>query len=72
MEQTPIIPQLKFQLGALPIKIQSIKHFIEEHLNGSKGPHSHNYYEMIWVTGGKGTLLADMQEYTIERNIYFV
>ena len=30
MKQTPIIPLLKFQHGTLPLKIQTIKNFIEE------------------------------------------
>ena len=71
MKQTPIIPMLKFQQGTLPLKIQTITNFLEKQDDASKGPHTHNYYEMIWVTSGKGTLEADMQKYIIERNTIF-
>ena len=60
MKQSPIIPLLKFQSGALPFKVQTIKDFTIEQDEINEGPHSHNYYEMIWLIKGQGTLHADM------------
>jgi AraC-like DNA-binding protein len=71
MKQAPIIPLLKFQSGALPFKVQTIKNFTEEQDDINEVPHSHNYYEMIWLIKGQGTLYVDMQEYPIESNTIF-
>jgi AraC-like DNA-binding protein/quercetin dioxygenase-like cupin family protein len=71
MKQAPIIPLLKFQSGALPFKVQTIKDFTIEQDELNDGPHIHNYYEMIWLMRGQSTLQADMQEYTIENNTIF-
>jgi len=71
MKEAPIIPLLKFKNEALPIKVQTIKNFIEEQDDINEGPHSHNYYEMIWLIKGQGTLHVDMQEYKIENNTVF-
>jgi AraC family transcriptional activator of pobA len=71
MKQAPIIPLLKFINEALPFKVQTIKNFTEEQDDINEGPHSHNYYEMIWLIKGISTLYADMQEYTIESNTIF-
>jgi len=71
MKQAPIIPLLKFQSGALPFKVQTIKDFTEQQDEINEGPHSHNYYEMIWLIKGQGALHVDMQEYTIKSNTVF-
>ena len=71
MKQASIIPLLKFQSGALPFNVQTIKNFAEEQDDINKAPHSHNYYEMIWLIKGHGTLYADMQEYMIDSNSIF-
>src|SRR4030095_15076381 len=71
MKQAPIIPLLKFKNEALPFKVQTIKNFTEEQDDINEGPHSHNYYEMIWLIKGSSTLYADMQEYTIASNTIF-
>jgi AraC-like DNA-binding protein len=71
MKQTKIIPLVKFRSGALPFKVQTIKDFREEQDDLSEAPHSHDYYEMIWVIKGQGVLYADMREYTIEDNTLF-
>src|SRR6476619_3474890 len=71
MKEAPIIPLLKFRSGALPFKVQTIKNFTEEQDEINEGPHSHNYYEMIWLIKGQGTLYVDMQEYSIESNTIF-
>jgi AraC family transcriptional regulator, transcriptional activator of pobA len=71
MKQAPIIPLSKFPGKSLPFKVQTIKNFIEEHDEINEGPHSHNYYEMVWLTGGEGTLYADMQEHLVDHNTIF-
>jgi AraC family transcriptional regulator, transcriptional activator of pobA len=71
MKQAPIIPLLKFENAGLPFKIQSLKSAGEEQDELSESPHSHNYYEMTWIVNGQGTLHVDLQEYTIENNMFF-
>ncbi len=71
MKQAQIIPLLRFGNGGLPFKIQTITGFIEEQDEKNESPHSHNYYEMIWMITGKGKLYVDMQEYAIENNMFF-
>jgi len=71
MKEAPIIPMLKFQNGVLPFKVQTIKDFTEEQDDINEGPHSHNYYEMVWLTKGTGTLYVDMREHTIASNTIF-
>jgi len=72
MKEAPIIPLLKFKSEALPFKVQTIKNFTEEQDDINEAPHSHNYYEMIWLIKGQGILNADMQEYTIGSNTLFL
>jgi AraC-like DNA-binding protein len=71
MKQAPIIPLSKFPGKSLPFKVQTIKNFTEEQDEINEGPHSHNYYEMVWLTGGQGTLHTDMQEHLIDHNTIF-
>src|SRR5215813_1419376 len=71
MKQERIIPLLKFQNGALPFRVQTIKDFNEEQDEINEVAHVHNYYEMIWLIRGQGTLYVDMQEHTIDSNTIF-
>jgi YesN/AraC family two-component response regulator len=71
MKEATIIPILKFQKSPLPFKVQTIDNFIEEQNDIHEGPHSHNYYEIVWLTKGSGTLYVDMQEYAVENNTIF-
>ena len=71
MKEATIIPVLKFQNGALPFKVETLKNFIENQDDIQEGPHSHNYFEMVWLTKGRATLSVDMQEYTIGTNMIF-
>jgi AraC-like DNA-binding protein len=71
MKQALIIPLLTLKNGALPFKVQTIKNFTEEQDDINEAPHSHNYYEMIWLIKGQGTLYVDMQEYAIESDTIF-
>src|ERR1700759_2283297 len=68
MKQTTIIPFVKSQNGSFIFKVQTIQNFLENRDSKQEGPHSHNYYEMIWLTRGHGTLHVDMQEYPVENN----
>src|SRR5262245_38291503 len=71
MKQAQIIPLLKFQGNAIPFRVQTLKNYIEEQDDLGDSPHSHNYYEMIWLTRGTGTLHVDMRQYTVENNTIF-
>jgi len=71
MKEAPIIPLLKFKNEACPFKVQTIKSFTEEQDDANEGPHSHNYYEMVWLVKGDGKLYVDMKEYTIGSNTIF-
>jgi AraC-like DNA-binding protein len=71
MKQAKIIPLLKFQNGTSPFKVQTIKDFTEEQGEINDAPHSHNYYEIIWMINGNGTLYVDMHQYPIGDNTIF-
>jgi AraC family transcriptional regulator, transcriptional activator of pobA len=71
MKEAPIIPMLKFKNETLPFKVQTIKGFTEEQDDINEGPHNHNYYEMVWLLKGEGTLHVDMTEQTIGSNTIF-
>src|SRR5262245_10057149 len=72
MKQASIIPLVKLQAGALPFKVQTIKTFVEQQQDDiSEAPHSHNYYEMIWLTRGRAALQVDMHEYEVDDNTIF-
>ena len=72
MKQTPIIPLQKFHNNALPFKVQSLQDFTKER-DITDAPHSLDYYEMIWLIKGSGTLHVDLQDYSIEsNNIFFL
>ncbi|HKC36857.1 MAG TPA: hypothetical protein VKB95_12370, partial [Chitinophagaceae bacterium] len=63
MKEAPIIPITKFQNDALPFRVHTIKNFTEDLDDINEGPHSHNYYEMVWLKKGEGKLYVDMQEH---------
>src|SRR5215470_8169036 len=71
MKEAPIIPMFKFQSGVLPFKVQTLKGFTEQPDYINEGPHSHNYYELVWLTKGTGTLYVDMGEQMIGSNTIF-
>jgi AraC family transcriptional activator of pobA len=71
MKQTPVIPLFKFQNNALPFKAQTLQHFTADQDNINETPHFHDYYEMIWLIRGRGTLQVDLQEHTIGSNTVF-
>ena len=62
---------LKFKSETLPFKVQTIKDFTVQQDDANEGPHSHNYYEMVWLVKGDGTLQVDMREHTIRSNTIF-
>jgi AraC family transcriptional activator of pobA len=71
MKEASIIPLFKFQNNGLPFKIHTIKGLRQEVDDIYALPHSNDYYELIWVTSGSGTLKADLQEYAIENNLLY-
>lgn len=71
------IPQLELQVGHEDVSfamktaedIEAVRMAGEE----TVGPHSHNYYTILWVTEGKGIHQIDFREYPISDNtIFFV
>jgi len=71
MKHATIVPVLKFEARALPFKIQTINQLPGEQEDTNAAPHSHDYYEMIWITNGRGTLHADLYEYTIDKDMLY-
>jgi AraC family transcriptional activator of pobA len=71
MKQTAIIPLLKFNHAALPFKIEDIKDLAARQDELCESVHNHDYYEIVWMINGKGTLLVDFKEYAIENNTIF-
>jgi len=71
MKQASIIPLLKFDHTNLPFKIQTIKELAEQTGTFSESVHSHDYYEIIWVIRGRGTMFVDLKEHIIEDNTVF-
>lgn len=71
MKQASIIPLFKFDNKNCPFKIQSIRDVAEQPDELHESVHSHDYYELVWIIKGKGTLLVDLREYTIENNMIF-
>ena len=70
MKQTSAIPLLKFENNALPFKVQTMRSLIEQSA-ANEFPHSHDYYEMVWIINGKGRLSVDLQQYVIGSNMIF-
>jgi YesN/AraC family two-component response regulator len=68
MKEAPIIPMMKINDALLPFKMHAISGIGEDDL-----PHSHDYYEITWITKGAGKLCADLKEYTLDENtVYFI
>ena len=73
MKETPIIPLMKFNDAVLPFKIHTISRIREEQEEQYGLPHSHDYYEITWITTGTGKLFADLEEYALHENLlYFI
>ena len=71
MNNAPIITLLDFENTGFQFKVQTIQSLAEEHGEANKRPHSHNYYELIWMIKGKATLHVDLQKHEIENNMIF-
>ena len=71
MKQAKIIPLLKFGDTNCPFKIQTIRDLAEQADELDESVHSHDYYEIVWITSGKGTLLVDLHEHPVESNMIF-
>jgi len=62
---------LKFKSESFPFKVQTIKGFTEEQDEINEGPHSHNYYQMVWLVKGESILRVDMKEHPVGSNTIF-
>lgn len=71
MKETPIIPMIKFESQKLPFKIQTFKDMAIACDDSNDLPHSHDYYELIWMINGYGKLHVDLCEYSIGNNNVF-
>lgn len=71
MKETPLIPLVKYGNPVLPFQFETIQNLVRygDEIQGTA--HTHNYYEMIWLTKGSGTLYIDLNEYQIETHSVF-
>jgi len=67
--KSSIIPTLQFGNNELPLKVQTIRSFVVGQDVMISSAHRQNYYEMIWVTRGKGTIDIDLRQYVIADNM---
>ncbi len=64
---------MKFEDAGLPFKIYTISNFREEQQENFDVAHSHDYYEVTWITNGSGKLFSDLREYSLdEDSLYFI
>jgi len=71
MKEAPIIPLLKFETSGLSFKIETIRGLKEEQQDSNEYPHKQNYYEIIWIARGAGTIHADLQKLIVESNMVY-
>lgn len=71
MKQEDLIPLMKYKNGGSPFRVQAIKDFVLEQDDVVAGPHSHDYFEMVWMIAGDAKLHVDMQEYEVGNNTIF-
>ena len=71
MKQVSIIPMLKFDNVICPFKIQSIKDLVNQPGRLNESVHVHDYYEIVWIINGRGTLFVDLTAHAIENNMIF-
>jgi AraC family transcriptional activator of pobA len=73
MKEASIIPIMKFDNGGIPFKICTISSLREEQPENYHLAHSHDYYELTWLTDGTGKLFSDLKEYSLYKNLmYFI
>ena len=64
---------LKFEEAGLPFKIFRISNLREGQRNNYDVAHSHDHYEITWITNGIGRLFVDLRDYSLDRNsLYFI
>lgn len=51
--------------------MQTFKELAEQTGESNDSVHSHDYYEIVWVTKGMGTMSIDLNEHAIENNMVF-
>jgi YesN/AraC family two-component response regulator len=57
--------------ATLPFRIHPLRKMRTEMAEHNAFPHKHNYIEIIWITKGSGTLVMDMEKYTLQPNSFF-
>jgi AraC family transcriptional regulator, transcriptional activator of pobA len=73
MKKDLLIPVLRFENSSLPFRIMTINSLSEQQEYSEKKPHTHDYYKLIWIINGNGSLHVDLQEYILGNNLlYFV
>lgn len=72
MKQAALIPMLKFEKSILPFRIQMFDCLTVEQEDILCLAHSHDHYEVLWLTNGSGTVNIDLQDHPIEKNRLFL
>src|SRR6478736_2045968 len=72
MKHTPIfyVKRLETLHETLPFEIRPLESPEEQGLYSGK-PHSHRYFEIIWITKGSGSFSIDLQEQPFESDRIF-
>jgi len=66
-----VIPLLKFETSGVSFKIDNISRLKEEQGEDNEYAHKQNYYEIIWIVSGTGTIYADLQKPIVESNMVY-
>lgn len=66
MRQTPIIPIITEEAQNQPFSIKPLNWFFQN--DPSWQAHCHNYFEIIWVWNGGGSILIDLQSWPLKSN----
>jgi len=57
--------------NALPFEIRTLEWTLQHRWAQQAAPRRHNYYMIIWILQGSGTLLADLEQYDITGNTVY-
>jgi len=68
---TEKIPVQKFHKeNKLSFEIRTTE-WLQQHMPQVSKPHRHDYYELVWIITGSGTIQADMEQYEIAENTVY-
>lgn len=73
MKYTEYCPLLKLEDvdANLPFQIQTFSDMLEDIMEHNATPHKQNYVEIIWITKGSGTLVLDLEMFSLQNNSIF-